>query len=46
MPKKYVAIRDKLERKGMPAKKAKGKAARIFNGERKPGQKPVTRKSK
>ena len=46
MPKKYEAIRDKLERKGMSPKAAKGKAARIYNGTRKPGQKPVTRKSK
>lgn len=44
MPKKYEAMRNKFERKGMSAKAAKKKAARIFNGTRKPGQKPVTRK--
>ena len=44
MPKKYEAIRDKLERQGMPAKKAKTKAAKFYNAQRKPGQKPVTRK--
>jgi len=46
MPKKYEAIRDKEMSKGTPAKAAKKKAARIFNAQRKPGQKPVTRKSK
>lgn len=50
MPKKYEAIRDKmkgmLERKGVPEKqaesRAKTSAARIYNSQRKPGQKPVT----
>ena len=37
-------MRDAFERKGMSAKAAKGKAARIYNAKRKPGQKPVTRK--
>jgi len=46
MPKKYEAIRDRLERRGVPAKAAKRSAARIYNSERKPGQKPVTRRSK
>lgn len=46
MPKKYEAIRDKLERKGESPKAAKRSAARIYNSERKPGQRPVTRKSK
>lgn len=43
MSAKYEAIRDKLIGKGMSAKAAKGKAARIFNGTRKPGEAPVTR---
>lgn len=46
MPKKYEAIRDKFERKGMSAAAAKTKAAKIYNAERKPGQRPVTRRSK
>lgn len=44
MPKKYEAMRDKFKREGMSAKAAKGKAARIYNGTRKKGQRPVTRK--
>ena len=44
MPKAYEKMRDKFKRQGMPAKKAKRKAARIFNARRKPGQRPVTRK--
>jgi hypothetical protein len=46
MPKAYERMRDKFKRQGMSAKAAKGKAARIFNANRKPGQKPVTRKGK
>lgn len=46
MPKKYEAIRDKMMAKGKSPKSAKKSAARIFNAQRKPGQKPVTRKSK
>lgn len=46
MPKKYEAIRDKLKKKGTPAKAAKKSAARIYNATRKPGQKPVTGKHK
>jgi hypothetical protein len=48
MPKKYEAIRDKMESKGKgkSPKAAKKSAARIFNAQRKPGQRPVTRKSK
>ena len=46
MPKKYEALRDKFIREGLTEKAAKGKAARIFNAQRKKGQKPVTRKSK
>jgi hypothetical protein len=44
MPKKYEKIRDRAMSKGMPAKQAKTKAAKIYNAQRKPGQKPVTRK--
>ena len=46
MPKEYEKIRDKFEGQGMPAKAAKTKAAKIYNAKRKPGQAPVTRKSK
>lgn len=46
MPRKYEAIRDKMEAKGKSPKAAKKSAARIYNAQRKPGQKPVTRKSK
>ncbi len=42
MPKKYEALRDDFIHKGTPAKKAKAKAARIYNAQRKPGQAPVT----
>lgn len=45
MPKKYEAMRNRFEKKGMPAKAAKTKAAKIFNATRKPGSKPVTRKA-
>jgi hypothetical protein len=44
MPKKYEAIRDKLLEKGIALKLAKTRAAKIYNAERKPGQKPVTGK--
>lgn len=43
MPKAYEAMRDKFQREGLTARAAKGKAARIYNAARKPGQKPVTR---
>ena len=46
MPKKYEAIRDKFEAKGMPAQEAKKHAAMIYNATRKKGQAPVTRKTK
>ena len=45
MPAKYEAIRDKLIKKGMSIKEAKTRAAKIYNAQRKRGQKPVTRKS-
>ncbi len=44
MPKKYEAIKRKAKKAGMGDKAAKKKAARIYNAQRKPGQKPVTRK--
>lgn len=43
MPAKYEAMRDKFKKGGMSDKAAKGKAARIYNGTRKAGTKPVTR---
>lgn len=46
MPAKYEAIRDSYEKKGVPVKKAKKLAAMTYNSQRKPGQAPVTRKSK
>ena len=45
MPRKYEAIRDKLIKQGKSSKAAKKSAARIYNAQRKKGQKPVTRKS-
>jgi len=44
MPKKYEAIRDAYESKGVPVKKAKKLAAMTYNSQRKAGQRPVTRK--
>jgi hypothetical protein len=44
MPKQYEAMRDKFERQGMSAPRAKRKAARIYNSKRKRGQRPVTRR--
>lgn len=46
MPAAYEKMRDRFNRKGMPMKDAKTKAARIYNAKRKKGSKPVTRKSK
>lgn len=45
MPRKYTKIRDKLKRQGKSDKAAKKSAARIYNAQRKPDEKPVTRKS-
>lgn len=42
MPKKYERIRDSLKKEGKSDKAAKESAARIYNAQRKPGQKPVT----
>lgn len=44
MPAKYERLRDAFKRKGMSDRASKRKAARIYNAQRKPGQKPVTRK--
>ena len=44
MPAKYEAMRDKFIKEGLSSKAAKGKAARIYNSQRKKGQKPVTGK--
>lgn len=44
MPKKYEKIRDSLKRSGKSDKEAKRIAAATYNKQRKPGQKPVTRK--
>ena len=46
MPKQYEAIRDKLIRQGVPEAEAKRRAAKIFNAQRKKGQRPVTGKHK
>lgn len=46
MPEKYEKIRDAAIRKGASKPAAQKKAARIYNAQRKPGQKPVTRGSK
>jgi hypothetical protein len=43
VPKKYEKIRDKLKKKGLGDKAAKRQAARIYNSQRKKGQKPVSR---
>jgi len=46
MPKAYEKMRDKFKAEGMSDKAAKGKAARIYNSNRKKGAKPVTRRGK
>lgn len=46
MPRKYEAIRDQFIAEGMPAEEARTRAAKIYNAQRKPGQKPVTGKGK
>ena len=43
-PAKYEAIRDKMIAEGKSTQDAKTSAARIFNAQRKPGEKPVTGK--
>lgn len=42
MPYKYERLRDKFNREGLDYDKAQEKAARIFNSQREPGEKPVT----
>ncbi len=46
MPKAYVAMRDKFAAGSMSLADSKTKAAKIYNAQRKPGQKPVTGKHK
>lgn len=46
MPIKYEKIRDKCIKKGGSTKSCKTKAAKIYNSQRKRGQKPVTGKTK
>lgn len=46
MPAKYEAMRDHFIRAGKSEKRAKELAARIFNSQRKKGEKPVTRSHK
>ena len=45
MPKQYEAIRDALIAKGKEIDAAKTSAAKIYNAQRKPGQRPVTGRS-
>lgn len=42
MPEKYEAIKEKLIEQGMSKKKAKKKAAKIYNAQRGEDKKPVT----
>ena len=44
MPRKYERIRDNCVKAGGEKKACKRKAARIYNAQRKPGSRPVTRK--
>jgi hypothetical protein len=44
MPAKYEALKAKFLKEGKSDKEAKTRAAKIFNSQRKRGQKPVTRK--
>jgi len=44
MPRKYEKIRDKLVREGYAYDEAQERAAKIYNAQRKKGQKPVTGK--
>lgn len=46
MPKKYEAIRDQAVKQGRSYDAAQAKAARIYNAMRKPGQQPVTGKTR
>jgi hypothetical protein len=41
MPRKYEAMKKKFMQDGMSEKSASAKAARIYNSERKEGQRPV-----
>lgn len=44
MPRKYEAIRDKFISEGMGEAEAETRAAKIYNSQRKRGQRPVTGK--
>lgn len=46
MPKQYEDIKASYVKRGKPLKTAKKLAAMTYNAHRKPGQKPVTRKTK
>jgi hypothetical protein len=41
MPEKYLKLRDEFIHKGVPAAKAKTRAAKIYNAQRSPGAAPV-----
>jgi len=45
MPKQYEKMRDKLKSQGKSDREAKRIAAATYNKNRKPGQRPVTRKT-
>jgi hypothetical protein len=42
MPQKYLAIKQAFLKRHLPMQQAEQSAAKIYNSERKPGQKPVT----
>lgn len=46
MPKKYEKMRDRFKKEGLSEDAAQTKAAKIYNSQRKSGQKPVTGKHK
>jgi len=43
VPKKYLKIKKSYIKRGKSEKRAKELAAKTYNAQRKPGQKPVTR---
>lgn len=46
MPKKYESMRDKFRNEGLTLTSAKTKAARIYNAQRKSGQRSLVGKHK
>ena len=46
MPEKYLKIKRSYKKRGASERVAQRKAAMTYNAQRKPGQKPVTRKTK